>query len=84
MGDDGYLLDNRQAEAGARFDALSNLFDPWTFRHFADVGVATGWRRWEVGAGGPSVPAWLIDRVGTSGRVPATDLDVSWMPAGAG
>jgi hypothetical protein len=28
-----YLLDNKQAEAGQRFDALSALFNPSTFRH---------------------------------------------------
>ena len=26
--DEGYLLDNQQSEAGRRFDALSELFDP--------------------------------------------------------
>lgn len=78
-----YLLDNRQAEAGRRFTALSELFDPVTARHFEAVGVAPGWSCWEVGAGGPGVPAWLAARVGPSGRVLATDLDTSWM-AGPG
>lgn len=74
----GYLLDNQQVEAGARFEALSALFDPVTFRHVEDVGITAGWRCWEVGAGGPSVPEWLADRVGPTGRVLATDIDVSW------
>jgi hypothetical protein len=30
--DEGYLLDNQQTEAKRRFDALSALFDPSTFR----------------------------------------------------
>ncbi|MFJ6551008.1 class I SAM-dependent methyltransferase [Streptomyces luteogriseus] len=76
--DDGYLLDNRQAEAGTRFDALAALFDASTFRHFERVGIDAGWRCWEVGAGGPSVVAWLRERVGPGGRVLATDIDVSW------
>jgi SAM-dependent methyltransferase len=76
----GYLLDNQQAEAGRRFDALAELFDPVTFRHFETVGVAAGWRCWEVGAGGPSVPTWLAERVGTTGTVVASDIDVSWLP----
>ncbi|NSC19977.1 methyltransferase domain-containing protein [Streptomyces albus subsp. chlorinus] len=80
----GYLLDNRQVEAGARFDALSDLFDASTFRHFEAVGIAEGWRCWEVGAGGPSVPAWLAERAGPRGRVLATDIDVSWTRAVAG
>ena len=82
--DDGYLLDNAQAEAGARFDALSTLFDPSTFRHVEALGIEPGWRCWEVGAGGRSVPEWLAARVGTGGHVLATDLDVSWLPGEAG
>lgn len=76
--DGGYLLDNAQSEAGTRFDALSELFDPTTFRHIEDLGITTGWRCWEVGAGGPSVVTWLADRVGPTGRVLATDIDTSW------
>lgn len=79
--DEGYLLDNQQAEAGRRFDALAQLLDPVTFRHLAAVGVSAGWACWEVGAGGVSVPAWLAEQVGPSGRVLASDLDTSWMPA---
>lgn len=75
----GYLLDNRQAEAGERFTALSALFDPSTFRHFERVGVGEGWCCWEAGAGGPTVPAWLAERVGPTGHVVATDIDTSWM-----
>jgi hypothetical protein len=76
---EGYLLDNRQSEAGRRFDALAELFDPWTFRHLSAVGLAPGWRVWEVGAGGRSVPAWLAGQVGPAGRVLATDLDTRWL-----
>jgi SAM-dependent methyltransferase len=82
--DDGYLLDNQQAEAGTRFDALATIFDPSTFRHIDDLGIERGWRCWEVGAGGPSVPRWLAERVGPTGRVLATDIDVSWMQEVAG
>jgi SAM-dependent methyltransferase len=66
---DGYLLDNAGIAAGERLNALSALYDPGTFRHFIDLGVAAGWRCWEVGAGGPSVPRWLAQRVGPEGRV---------------
>lgn len=75
-----YLLDNAQAEAGARFAALSTLFDPSTFRHIEALGLGPGWRCWEVGAGGRSVPEWLAARAGSGGRVLATDIDVSWLP----
>ncbi|MGW5861500.1 methyltransferase domain-containing protein [Streptomyces sp. NPDC055239] len=81
---DGYLLDNARSEAGIRFDALSELFDPTTFRHIETLGIASGWQCWEVGAGGPSVVTWLADRVGPTGRVLATDIDTSWASRAAG
>jgi SAM-dependent methyltransferase len=81
--DEGYLLDNRQSQAGTRFEALAELFDPSTFRHLDRVGVAPGWRCWEVGAGGASVPSWLAERVGPDGLVLATDIDTSWLEGDA-
>jgi SAM-dependent methyltransferase len=82
--DRGYLLDNRRAEAGIRFEAISELCDPWTVRHLDELGAGPGMRCWEVGAGGPSVPAWLGARAGERGRVLATDIDVSWTRPAAG
>jgi SAM-dependent methyltransferase len=84
MADQGYLLDNAAAPAEARLRALAELFDPWTFRHMEDRGVGPGWRCWEVGAGGPSVARGLAERVGPSGRVLATDIDVAWAAGAAG
>lgn len=84
MSDAGYLLDNRATEAGTRFEALSAIFNPSTFRHIANLGIAPGWRCWEVGAGGSSVVRWLAGKVGPAGRVLATDIDVSWAEAAAG
>jgi len=77
--DDGYLLANRQREAGTRFTALATLFDPTTVRHFDEIGVGAGWRCWEIGAGGMSLPRLLADRVGPTGLVVATDIDTSWL-----
>ncbi|MDQ0990270.1 methyltransferase domain-containing protein [Streptomyces sp. V3I7] len=80
---DGYLLDNRQAEARQRFDAFATLFDPTTFRHLEQLGVGPGWRCWEVGAGGTSVVSWLAKKVGPTGKVVATDIDTSILAAAA-
>ncbi|MFG3125410.1 methyltransferase [Streptomyces sp. NPDC048201] len=77
MRSDGYLLDNRQTEAGERFDAFASLFDPTTFRHLEGLGIGPGWRCWEVGAGGASVVSWLARKVGPTGAVVATDIDTS-------
>jgi hypothetical protein len=78
-----YALDNQATEAGDRFGALSATFDGWTHRRIEALGITDGWACWEVGAGGPAVPSWLASQVGPSGRVVATDIDVSWMPADA-
>jgi SAM-dependent methyltransferase len=79
VADDAYLLDNRQAEAGRRFGALAALFDGSTFRHLTALGLRSGWRVWEAGAGGPTVPAWLAEQTGPDGEVVATDLDPTWI-----
>lgn len=78
---ESYLLDNQQVQAGERFGALSALFDPSTFRHARALGISPGWRVWEVGAGGPSVPDWLAAQVGPEGHVLATDIDTVWLGA---
>jgi SAM-dependent methyltransferase len=80
MAGDDYLLDNQQAEAGRRFDALAALFNPSTFRHMDAIGLARGWRVWEVGAGGTSVPSWVAERTGA--YVLATDIDTAWLEDG--
>ncbi|MGW2524073.1 methyltransferase [Streptomyces sp. NPDC001617] len=80
---DGYLLDNRQREAGERFDAFAALFDPTTFRHLEGFGIGPGWRCWEVGAGGTSVVSWLAKKVGPTGKVVATDIDTSLLASAA-
>lgn len=80
---EGYLLDNRQTEAGERFDAFTTLFDPTTFRHLEGLGIGSGGRCWEVGAGGTSVVSWLAAKVGPEGEVVATDIDTSLLASAA-
>jgi SAM-dependent methyltransferase len=77
--DDGYLLDNQQAEAGRRFGALAALSDASTSRHLTALGLRPGRRVWEAGAGGPTVPAWLAEQAGPDGEVVATDVDTRWI-----
>jgi SAM-dependent methyltransferase len=75
-GDAGALAWRRRISR-AHYATLGELFDPTTFRHLGALGLRAGWRCWEVGAGGPTVPAGLAERVGPTGRVLATDIDVS-------
>nr|WP_246324833.1 methyltransferase domain-containing protein [Petropleomorpha daqingensis] len=77
-------MDNQARQAVDRFGALSALFDPVTFRHVDALGIGPGGRCWEVGAGGPSVPDGLADRVRPGGRVLATDLDTRWLDGRTG
>jgi ubiquinone/menaquinone biosynthesis C-methylase UbiE len=63
-----------QEELG-RLRLIESLADPATTRHLAALGVSTGWRCLEVGAGAGSIARWLSERVGPSGRVLATDID---------
>jgi SAM-dependent methyltransferase len=45
----------------------------------ATLGVQAGWRCLEVDAGRGSMAVWLAERVGPSGGVVATDIDVSYL-----
>ncbi|HVT41565.1 MAG TPA: methyltransferase [Acidimicrobiales bacterium] len=81
MSKDRYLLRNEAPAAMDRFTAFAALFDPSTFRHLDGLGLAPGWRVWEVGAGGTTVVSHLAAGVGPEGSVVATDIDVSWAAA---
>lgn len=67
------------ADAIAGHTYLRGL-DAWadaiTIGHFNTVGVGDGWSCLEVGVGAGSIARWLGDRVGTSGSVVATDIDL--------
>jgi SAM-dependent methyltransferase len=59
------------------FDTLGCLFNERTFRHILALGIGDGWRCWEAGAGGASVPTWLSEQVGATGYVLASDIDTT-------
>jgi SAM-dependent methyltransferase len=71
----GYLYDYAWRGEQARLQALEALFDPASRGFVERLGIAEGWRCWEVGFGAGSMAMWLADRVGPGGRVLATDLD---------
>ena len=68
-----YFFD--QSPERRRLAALAVLHDADTFDHLARVGVSEGWHCLEIGTGGGSVARWLAARVGSTGRVVATDLE---------
>ncbi|SOJ53825.1 hypothetical protein MSIMFB_01322 [Mycobacterium simulans] len=71
----------RQSMAREHFKLLGDLLDQQTFRHISTLGIASGWRCWEAGAGGTTVPSWLAQQVGSTGYVLATDIDTAALDA---
>jgi len=74
-----YVFDNSAPQAGARFASLETLYDAVTRRHLGRCGITTGWRCLEVGAGGGSIAYFMSDRVGPTGHVLATDINIDWI-----
>jgi len=64
----------REAHEAERLELLQQIFDPTAHRRL-DL-VQPGWRCLEVAAGRGSIALFLSDRVGPSGAVVATDIDI--------
>jgi len=62
-----------------RLRLLERIFDPITIRHLEITLASEGWNCLEVGAGAGSVARWLSARVGPTGRVVATDIDLRFL-----
>jgi SAM-dependent methyltransferase len=75
----GYRLAarGRQEAEDDRLDLLERIFDPLSRRRREMV--QPGWRCLEVGAGRGSMAVWLAERVGESGQVVATDIDMTYL-----
>jgi SAM-dependent methyltransferase len=74
-----FASEAEQESERARLQGLESEFDPTTTRHMDRLGVAKGWRCLEVAAGLGSIARWLSARVGSSGRVVATDLETRYL-----
>lgn len=77
----GYTWDNAMLEGRRRLALLEHSLDPSTFRRLESIGVASGWRCLDVGAGGGTVCEWLSRRVGPTGHVTAMDVDARFLRA---
>jgi SAM-dependent methyltransferase len=70
-----YLLDNADAIAARRMDALARLYDPASHRALDATGLTPGWHCLEIGGGGGGIARWMAERVGITGSVLCTDID---------
>ena len=62
-----------------RLALLERRFDAGTVRRLGDLGVRSGWRCLEVGAGHGSIARWLSEKVGRDGSVIAADIDTRFL-----
>jgi SAM-dependent methyltransferase len=76
-----YIYDPASEQERQRLAILESVQDPDTIRRLEALGVGQGWRCLEVGGGAGSITRWLCQRVGTSGRVVATDIDTRFLDA---
>jgi SAM-dependent methyltransferase len=74
-----YFLSEADRAQRARLDSVAASADQGTTRILDALDVAAGWNCAEVGAGTGTIATWLIERVGPTGRVTATDLDTRWL-----
>lgn len=77
----GYTFAAESDVERARLTGLEAMLDPITTDVLTRLGVGPGWRCAEVAAGGGSIVRWLADRVGPTGQVVATDLDIRHLAA---
>jgi len=68
-------LTQTEEEKLNRLRRLEAVLDPVTTRYLETIGVNEGWKCLEAGAGAGSMAQWLSPRVGSTGRVVATDID---------
>lgn len=72
-----YAFDNAAVlESTERLTSLQHCYDGVSIDRLSALGVGEAWRCLEVGAGGGSLANWLGRRVGDTGSVLATDIDV--------
>ncbi len=70
-----YTFSNSADEAVDQFESLQRYLDPVTTARIADLGLRSGARCWEIGAGGGSIAGWLSDHIGPTGYVIASDIN---------
>jgi SAM-dependent methyltransferase len=86
-GDEEYRIaadDGTARREHERLRVLARWRDPSTIRALEATGIAQGWQCLEVGAGAGTISAWMAERVGPSGSVLSTDVDLRFHGAPVG
>ena len=77
VGVDTYMMSGAETDSeSTRLRNIQQASDSFTIKHLEATGIGQGWRCLEIGAGGGSIAGWLGDRVGATGSVVATDVDL--------
>lgn len=74
-----YRVSDDPTEAGQerrRLSMLGDLRDRESARRIESLGIMEGWHCLDVGSGAGTLARWLAERVGASGFVLSTDVDV--------
>src|SRR5258708_15119363 len=74
-----YAFPHAAADESRRLELFQQRLDPLTMRRIERLGVGAGAACLEVGGGRGSITRWLAERVGSSGNVIATDLQVDFL-----
>jgi len=76
-----YIFDHQWKQERERLASMEALLDPFTIECLQALGISQGWCCLEIGGGGGSIGEWLCRRVGTAGKVIATDLETKFLAA---
>jgi len=75
MSEQKYVFDQAREGERERLAVIERYLDAHSTERLEALGLATGWRCLDVGAGGGSLTRWICQRVGREGSVLAVDLD---------
>jgi len=71
-----YVMDPHFAKERKRLSGMESLWDPGSQALLGELGIGSGWRCLEVGAGGGSMVRWMADQ---GARVVAIDIDTRFV-----
>src|SRR5215831_1952188 len=74
-----YAFPHSAEDEPRRLELFEQRLDPLTKRRIQRLGLRSGDKCLEIGGGRGSITRWLVDLVGPTGRVIATDLELGFL-----